>query len=131
MECWHGNAKGMCLECLHEDDGSTWGQQENDVWSVGKTTTRVHTKRVGIKLYDCEHGILRSQCREGSGGGAICDHGIQRSQCREGCGGGSICDHGIQRSQCMEGCGGGALKLKELGYQLCAGRHQTSFPKAR
>jgi hypothetical protein len=86
MECWHGNAKGMCLECLHgQDEGSTWGQQANDVWIVGKTTTRVHTKRIRIKLYDCEHGKARSQCMEGCGGGSICDHRKQRSQCREGC----------------------------------------------
>jgi hypothetical protein len=53
MECWHGKAKGMCLECLHEqDEGSTWGQQANDVCRVGEKTTRVHTKRVRIKLYD-------------------------------------------------------------------------------
>ena len=34
MECWHSNTKVMCLECLHEqDEGSTWEQQANDVWS--------------------------------------------------------------------------------------------------
>jgi hypothetical protein len=66
--------EGMFLECLHEqDEGSTLGQA-NDVWGVGKTTTLVHTKRVRIKIYDCEHGKTRSQCMEGCGGGSICDH---------------------------------------------------------
>jgi len=69
----------------------------------------VHTKRVGIKLYDCEHGILRSQCKQGCGGGSICEHFIQRSQCKQGCGGGSICEHFIQRSKCKQGCGGGSI----------------------
>jgi hypothetical protein len=33
----HGKTKDMCLECLHEqDEGSTWEQQANDVWSGGK-----------------------------------------------------------------------------------------------
>ena len=35
-----------------------------------------------------------------------CQHGRMRSQCKE-CGGGSICQHGRMRSQCKE-CGGGA-----------------------
>ncbi len=52
----------------------------------------MHTKHIRIKLYDCEHGIQRSQCMEECGGGSICDHGKQRSQCMEGCGGDSICD---------------------------------------
>ena len=47
----HGKTKDMCLECLHEqDEGSTWEQQANDVWSGGGKKRRVHTKRVGIKL---------------------------------------------------------------------------------
>ena len=68
----------------------------------------MHTKRVGIKLNDCEHGKSRSQCTEGCGGGSISQHSIQRSQCREGCGGGSYCLHGKRRSLCREGCGGGS-----------------------
>jgi hypothetical protein len=76
MACWHGKNKGTCPECLQEqDDGSTWKQQANDVWSGGERMRRVHTKRVGIKLYDCEHGILRSHCTQGCGGGAMCEHG--------------------------------------------------------
>ena len=95
----------MCLECLHEqEEGSTWEQQANDVWSGEKKKRRVHTKRVGIKLYDCEQGILRSQCKQGCGGGSICEHFIQRSQSKQGCGGGSICEHGkrLQSSPAMK-----------------------------
>ena len=43
MACWHDdNAKGKCLECLQEqDEGSTWGQQANDVGTGGKKERRV------------------------------------------------------------------------------------------
>jgi hypothetical protein len=51
----------------------------------------------------CEHGRIRSTCKE-CGGGSLCEHGRRRSQCKE-CGGVSICEHGRQRSQCKE-CGG-------------------------
>ena len=34
------------------------------------------------KLWHCEHGRQRSQCKE-CGGASICEHGRQRSQCKE------------------------------------------------
>ena len=90
MACWHGKMKGTCPECLQEqDDGSTWEQQANDVWSGGKgrgkRMGRVHTKRVGTNLNDCEHGKARSVCTQGCGGGSICEHGKRRSRCKQGC----------------------------------------------
>ena len=42
--------------------------------------------------YGCEHGRLRSQCKE-CGGSSICEHGRIRSECKE-CGGSQICEHG-------------------------------------
>jgi len=50
--------------------------------------------------YKCEHGRVRSTCKE-CGGGSLCEHGRQRSQCKK-CGGGSICEHGRVRSRCKE-----------------------------
>ena len=54
----------------------------------------------------CEHGRVRSQCKE-CGGASICEHGRRRSKCKE-CGGSGICEHGRQRYFCRE-CGGGAF----------------------
>ena len=39
-----------------------------------------------------------------SGGSGICEHGRLKSQCKE-CGGSGICEHGRLKSQCKE-CGG-------------------------
>ncbi|EKX31631.1 hypothetical protein GUITHDRAFT_166852 [Guillardia theta CCMP2712] len=54
----------------------------------------------------CEHGRVRSQCKE-CGGRSICEHGRVRSRCKE-CGGRSICEHGRVRSGCKE-CGGSSI----------------------
>ena len=48
----------------------------------------------------CEHGRIRSTCKE-CGGSQICEHGRQRKQCKE-CGGSQICEHGHQRPKCKE-----------------------------
>jgi hypothetical protein len=52
----------------------------------------------------CEHGRIRSVCKE-CGGSSLCEHGREVRKCKE-CGGGSFCEHGRQRSKCKE-CGGG------------------------
>ena len=49
-------------------------------FGVGEEKGRVHTKRVGIKLYDCEHGIQRSQCKQGCGGGSEDGHKRQEQE---------------------------------------------------
>ena len=54
----------------------------------------------------CEHGRIRSQCKE-CGGTGICEHGRVRCRCKE-CGGSSICKHGRKRCLCKE-CGGTGL----------------------
>ena len=80
----------------------------------------------------CEHGRRRSQCKE-CGGGSICEHGRVRRQCKE-CGGASICEHGRQRSQCKD-CGGSQIcehgrvrsVCKECGgSQICEHGRQRS-----
>ena len=105
VPCWF-----LEVQEPEQDDGSTWEQQANDVWSGGKRTGkrmgRVHTKRVGTNLNDCEHGKARSVCMQGCGGGSICEHGKARSVCTQGCGGGGICEHGKRRSRCKQGCRG-------------------------
>eukprot|EP01044_Picomonas_judraskeda_P004119 COSAG03_NODE_356_length_8629_cov_11.099965_5_plen_1197_part_00 len=58
------------------------------------------------KQWRCEHGRVRSRCKE-CGGAGICEHGRRRSVCKE-CGGASICEHGRVRSQCKE-CGGAGI----------------------
>ena len=45
--------------------------------------------------WGCEHGRVRSQCKE-CGGASICEHGRQRCTCKEG-GGASICGRGRGR----------------------------------
>ena len=47
----------------------------------------------------CEHGRIRSTCKE-CGGTSICEHGRQRSTCKE-CGGTSVSEQGRIRSQCI------------------------------
>ena len=54
----------------------------------------------------CEHGRIQSTCKE-CGGSQICEHGRRKAQCKE-CGGGSICEHGREKSKCKE-CGGGSI----------------------
>ena len=54
----------------------------------------------------CEHGRLRSQCKD-CGGASICEHGRVRSKCKD-CGGATICEHGRQRGQCKD-CGGATI----------------------
>ena len=44
------------------------------------------------KIILCQHGRIRSQCKE-CGGSSICEHGRARCRCKE-CGGASICEHG-------------------------------------
>ena len=56
--------------------------------------------------WGCEHGHVRSTCKE-CGGGSICGHGRIRSRCKQ-CGGGSICAHGRQRNRCKE-CDGASI----------------------
>ena len=118
-----------------QDDGSTWEQQANDVWGGGKRMGRVHTKRVGTNLNDCEHGKARSVCMQGCGGGSICEHGKARSVCTQGCGGGSICEHGATHSLCTQGCGGGSIcehgKARSVCTQGCGGGGICEHGKAR
>ena len=87
-----------------DDSVSTNTKHQSTQW--GERNRRVHTKRVRIQLYDCEHCKLRSQCTQGCGGGGICEHGKQNSQCTQDCGGGTYCEHGATHSLCMQGCGG-------------------------
>ena len=69
---------------------------------------RVGTRCTHVKMgyKKCEHGRVRSVCKE-CGGGSICEHGRRRYTCKE-CGGGSICEHGRHRSQCKD-CGGSGI----------------------
>jgi len=46
-------------------------------------------EKIVKKVYKCEHGRKRSQCKE-CGGASICEHGRQRSKCKE-CGGSALC----------------------------------------
>ena len=73
------------------------------VQSLVRTVVGAVSARSAVGHAICEHGRVRSQCKE-CGGASICEHGRQRHRCKE-CGGSSICEHGRQRSQCKE-CGG-------------------------
>ena len=77
-------------------------------------------KEPPTKRAKCDHGRIRSQCKE-CGGGSICQHGRHRSKCKE-CGGGSICQHGRERTKCKE-CGGGSIcdhGRRRSGCKECA-----------
>ena len=87
------------------------------------------------KQWRCEHGRVRSLCKE-CGGAGICEHGRRRSQCKE-CGGASICEHGRERSKCKE-CGGAGIcehgrersRCKECGGTgICEHGRQRSVCK--
>ena len=113
--------KRTCKACRDEQaDDMLWREQVD--YSVGGERTRIppriRTKRVrDPSIYNCEHGLSPSLCRQGCGGASICEHGIPKTICRQrtnkrhhhqGCGGGSICEHGIQKTVCRQGCGGGS-----------------------
>jgi len=59
-----------------------------------------------VKRKRCEHGRVRSRCKD-CGGGSVCEHGRQRSSCKD-CGGSGICEHGRERSRCKD-CGGSGI----------------------
>ena len=80
------------------DDGVELRVTEDDASSKG-----AKRKRAPPTKGPCEHGRVRSKCKE-CGGGSICEHGRERHRCKE-CGGGSICEHGRIRSRCKD-CGG-------------------------
>jgi hypothetical protein len=77
----------------------------------------IHIKRLVVRVWKkqkksrnktkCEHGKIRSKCKDCGGGSSICEHGKIRSQCKD-CGGSSICEHGKIRSQCKD-CGGSSI----------------------
>ena len=50
----------------------------------------------------CQHGRLRSQCKESPcEGSGICQHGRRKDQCKD-CEGSQICQHGRCKSYCKE-----------------------------
>ena len=68
---------------------------------------RAWIKTMTDALNDAIERRARAREEEARGGGGICEHGRMRSACKE-CGGSQICEHGRQRSQCRQ-CGGSVL----------------------
>jgi hypothetical protein len=64
------------------------------------------TRKKRNEKYKCEHGRIKSKCRECKGG-SICPHAREKSQCKE-CGGSQICPHDRIKSRCKE-CKGSSI----------------------
>ncbi len=75
------------------------------------------------KMLRCEHGRVRSRCKD-CGGSGICEHGTRRSQCKD-CGGSGICEHGRHRSQCKD-CGGSGICEHDRQRSKCKECRQSS-----
>lgn len=97
--------------------------------------TYIYNSKIVIwdgKQLKCEHGRVKSYCKECSGS-QFCEHGIRKSYCKE-CGGSEICEHGRRKSKCKE-CGGSGIckhgrrksRCKECGgSEICEhGKHKT------
>jgi hypothetical protein len=103
----------------------------------------------------CEHGRLRSMCKECGGVRvqAQCGHGRQRSRCKDcrrssvcehgrvrrrckDCGAASVCEHGRERTKCKD-CGGSQIcnhgrqrsKCKECHATICM--HNSTAAKCK
>ena len=82
----------MNKKCKAHDDDPGKAGRVVAVRYRRKTKAGVVTGTWTAKGWRCEHGRVRSQCKE-CGGASICEHGRVRSTCKE-CGGASICEHG-------------------------------------
>jgi hypothetical protein len=88
-----------------EDPGVEPPPAEDDPGKGNRKERVVYETKDGPRmwLYNrwmCEHGRIRSVCKE-CGGSSLCEHGRKRYFCKD-CGGSGICEHGKHRTRCKE-----------------------------